>query len=387
MGSQESSRGREVKSQRQWLQKPGRWVVKIGSSLLTNDGLGLDYKSIENWVAQLAHLQQRGYEIVLVSSGSVAAGLVRLGWARRPESIHALQAAASVGQMGLVQAYEQQFQKYDLNTGQILLTHDDLSDRTRYLNARSTIQTLLSVDAVPVINENDTVVTDEIRFGDNDTLAGLVANLIQADLLVIMTDQKGLYKEDPRVNPDAEFVAVANASDESIVGMATVGGGRLGRGGMQTKVGAARLAARSGTSTVICSGREEDILTRLIEAEELGTFLCSESAPVNARKQWLAGHLKIKGELNLDQGASDVLRKSGKSLLAVGVMSVSGNFDRGDLVSIKAADGNEFARGLVNYSFADSRKIIGHSSDKILDILGYCDDSELVHRDNLVLVD
>jgi len=253
----------ELNNRREGLKKPGRWVVKIGSALLTNDGLGLDHKAIETWVEQLAYLQQKGYEIVLVSSGSVAEGLVRLGWNKRPESVHALQAAASVGQMGLVQAYEQEFQKYDLNTAQILLTHDDLSDRTRYLNARSTITTLLAVDAVPVINENDTVVTDEIRFGDNDTLAGLVANLIQADLLVIMTDQKGLFKEDPRTNPNAEFVSIANANDDAILAMASSTGGKLGRGGMQTKINAARLATRSGTNTIICSGRETDVLLGL----------------------------------------------------------------------------------------------------------------------------
>ena len=241
-------------SRRDRLKKPGRWVVKIGSALLTNDGLGLDRNAIEKWVEQLAHLQQNGYEIVLVSSGSVAEGLVRLGWGERPKSLHALQAAASVGQMGLVQAYEQEFQKFDLNTAQILLTHDDLSDRTRYLNARSTIQTLLEVDAIPVINENDTVVTDEIRFGDNDTLAGLVANLIQADLLVIMTDQRGLFKQDPRANPNADFVSLAGANDQALVSMAALTSGKLGRGGMQTKIKAARLATRSGTHTIICSG-------------------------------------------------------------------------------------------------------------------------------------
>ena len=374
-------------SRRDRLKKPGRWVVKIGSALLTNDGLGLDRNAIEKWVEQLAHLQQNGYEIVLVSSGSVAEGLVRLGWGERPKSLHALQAAASVGQMGLVQAYEQEFQKFDLNTAQILLTHDDLSDRTRYLNARSTIQTLLEVDAIPVINENDTVVTDEIRFGDNDTLAGLVANLIQADLLVIMTDQRGLFKQDPRANPNADFVSLASANDQALVSMAASAGGKLGRGGMQTKIKAARLATRSGTHTIICSGREEEVLLRLAKAEDIGTLLYSEDAPVNARKQWLAGQLKVTGTLTLDQGATDVLSKRGRSLLPVGVTAVSGRFGRGDLVSIQGVSGREIARGLVNYSFEDAEKIIGQSSDKIPDILGYCDGDELVHRDNLVLVD
>lgn len=387
MSNSNSENRRPVVEGREALKQPGRWVVKIGSALLTNDGRGLDRKAIALWVEQLANLQQKGYEIVLVSSGSVAEGLVRLGWVKRPDSIHALQAAASVGQSGLIQAYEQEFQHYDLNAAQILLTHDDLSDRTRYLNARSTINTLLDVGAVPIINENDTVVTDEIRFGDNDTLAGLVANLIQADVLIIMTDQTGLFKEDPRTNPNAEFVSEASANDEAILAMASPQGGKFGRGGMQTKIRAARLATRSGANTIICSGRVENVLARIADAEPMGTFLYSEKVPVTARKQWLAGQLKIRGVLSLDGGASEVLKQKGRSLLAVGVTAVSGDFLRGELVSINSADGSEIARGLVNYSAGDARKIAGQPSSNIMDILGYCDDEELVHRDNLVLID
>ena len=387
MNSAEQNNNSQTNASRTALQTPGRWVVKIGSALLTNEGLGLDRNAIAAWVAQLAALREQGYEIVLVSSGAVAEGLVRLGWSQRPESLDALQAAASVGQTGLVQAYEQAFQKFGLNTAQILLTHDDLSDRTRYLNARGTLNKLLSMQTVPIINENDTVVTDEIRFGDNDTLAGLVSNLIQADMLVIMTDQQGLFEADPRKNPDAKFVSQVSANDRSIQSMASASGGNLGRGGMQTKVSAARLAARSGTNTLICSGREADVLKRVSEGEHLGSLLYADNIPVNARKQWLAGQLKVCGELLLDEGAARVLGQSGKSLLAVGVTAVKGRFSRGDLVSIRAQSGVELARGLVNYSSDDAQKIIGHGSDQILNILGYCHDDELVHRDNLVLVD
>lgn len=371
---------------RNQLKKPGRWVVKIGSALLTNDGLGLDTVAIADWVEQLAALKQRGYDIVLVSSGSVAEGLVRLGWTKRPKELSQLQAAAAVGQMGLVQAYEQEFQKFDLNTAQILLTHDDLSNRTRYLNARNTINTLIDVNAIPVINENDTVVTDEIRFGDNDTLAGLVANLIQADTLIILTDQQGLFAEDPRKNPEAAFVAAASADDDALRTMASPSGGGLGRGGMQTKINAARLATRSGTNTLICSGREQDVLLRVAEGESIGTLLYADTAPFNARKQWLAGQLRVCGELVLDEGASRVLKQAGRSLLPVGVTRVGGKFKRGELVSIQDQSGKEIGRGLVNYSAEDALKIIGKPSEQILQILGFCDGDEIVHRDNLILV-
>lgn len=374
-------------NRRQRLKTPGRWVIKIGSSLLTKDGLGLDRVAIETWVSQMAGLRQRGYDILLVSSGSIAEGCVRLGWPVRPVKVHELQAAASVGQMGLIQAYEQEFQNYDEQTGQVLLTHDDLSNRKRYLNARSTLETLLNLGVTPVINENDTVVTDEIRFGDNDTLAGLVANLIGADALIILTDQEGLFREDPRDNPNAEFVPETSASQEGLQDMASGSAGALGRGGMLTKVRAARLAQRSGTDTVICSGREQDILSRLSDGEAVGSLLYADRAPVAARKQWLAGQLQVNGALVLDRGAVKMLTESGKSLLPVGVVSLSGQFKRGDLVSCLDDKGAELARGLVNYSSEESAKIIGKPSSEIMGILGYCDDEELIHRNNLTFLD
>lgn len=374
-------------SRRERLTKPGRWVIKIGSALLTKDGLGLDRVAIETWAAQIAGLRQKGYDIVLVSSGSIAEGCVRLGWPTRPIKIHQLQAAASVGQMGLIHAYEQEFQNYDEQTGQVLLTHDDLSNRARYLNARSTLETLLSLDVIPIVNENDTVVTDEIRFGDNDTLAGLVANLIVADTLVILTDQLGLFEEDPRVNSEAPLVSEASANRDDLRDMASGESGAFGRGGMLTKVNAARLAQRSGTDTLICSGRESDVLKRLSEGLEVGTLLYADQAPVAARKQWLAGQLQVKGTLVLDEGAQKVLKESGRSLLPVGVLSLKGDFDRGDLVSCVDAKGCELARGLSNFSTEEANKIIGKPSGEIPEILGYCDDEELIHRNNLTLMD
>lgn len=368
------------------LSKARRWVVKIGSALLTAGGQGLDVDAIAGWTAQMARLRAQGIELVLVSSGAVAEGMTRLGWPERPHAIHDLQAAAAVGQMGLVQAYESCFQQYDLHTAQILLGHDDVSARDRYLNARSTLSRLLELGVVPVVNENDTVVTDEIRFGDNDTLAALVANLIDADLLVILTDQQGLFASDPRRDPDAELVSVAQANDESLDEMAGGSAGVLGRGGMVTKVRAARLAARSGAHTVIAGGALKDVLLRLAADEVLGTLLVAEQAPLAARKQWLAGRSQVAGCLHLDEGAVSVLQGSGKSLLSVGVTLVSGDFSRGDLVSCVDPQGREIARGLVNYDFSDTKKIIGKASEAFESLLGYQGDKELVHRDNLVLV-
>ena len=375
-----------MSGQRSGLIKSKRWVVKIGSALLTNDGRGLDVAAIASWVSQMASLRKQGIELVLVSSGSVAEGMTRLGWSRRPSAIHDLQAAAAVGQMGLVQTYERAFQQYGYHTAQILLVHDDLSDRQRYLNARSTLQTLLALNVVPVVNENDTVATDEIRFGDNDTLAALVANLIDADLLVILTDQAGLYESDPRLNPQASLVYEAAVSDERLAEMAGGSAGSLGRGGMITKLRAARLAARSGADTVIVGGRTENVLGRVAAGEELGTFLYTDRKPFAARKQWLAGHLKTRGVLVLDDGAVDVLRRSGKSLLPVGVKSVSGRFQRGEMVSCIDQQGGEIARGLINYGDQDAAKIAGLSSARIAQVLGYQGDEELIHRDNMVLI-
>ncbi len=362
-----------------------RWVVKIGSALLTNDGRGLYIAAIEQWVRQIVELRKRGIEVVLVSSGAVAEGMVRLGWKTRPHALHELQAAAAVGQMGLVQAYESQFQRYGLHTAQVLLGHDDISARDRYLNARGTLKTLVQLGVIPVINENDTVVTDEIRFGDNDTLGALVANLIDADLLVILTDQEGLYESDPRSNPDAAFVAQGRAGDPQYELMAA-GGGALGRGGMITKIRAAKLAARSGADTVIASGRADNVLVRLAAGETLGTRLVADNQPLAARKQWLAGLMQIGGRVILDDGAVRVLRESGRSLLPVGVKAVEGRFNRGDLVACFDMRGVEIARGLVNYAHDEAQKILGQSSDRIESLLGYEGDRELIHRDNLVML-
>ena len=318
------------------------------------------------------------------SSGAVAEGMTRLGWARRPDSVHQLQAAAAVGQMGLVQAWESCFQKHRLHTAQVLLTHDDLSDRKRYLNARSTLLTLLGFSVVPVVNENDTVVTDEIRFGDNDTLAALVANLVEAERLVILTDQQGLFTKDPRSNPDAQLIAEAEANDPSLDAMVS-GAGVLGRGGMITKLRAARLAARAGADTVIASGTADNVLPRLLAGESVGTRLLAKQQKLAARKQWLAGQLQLKGRLQLDDGAVKVLTGRGSSLLPVGVKNVSGNFHRGDLVSCVDAQGREIARGLVNYNADEARRLAGQPSAAITELLGYHGDEELIHRDNLVL--
>jgi len=363
-----------------------RWVIKVGSALLTENGKGLNQEAIGGWVAQMARLREEGLELVLVSSGAVAAGLPSLGWQHRPEQLHELQAAAAVGQMRLVQTYESSFQKYNLHTAQILLVHSDLSDRGRYLNARSTLTTLLELGVIPVVNENDTVATEEIRFGDNDTLAGLVANLVEADQLVILTDRDGLYECDPRQDPNAKLIERAQVDDPHLLEVAGGSNSHLGRGGMITKVRAAGLAARSGTNTVIAGGYVDDILVRLAKGESLGTLLLAGKEPLAARKQWLAGQLESKGRLELDPGAVRVVTGEGKSLLPVGVTGVVGGFDRGELVSCVDQQGVEIARGLVNYSADEARKIAGAGSDKIAELLGYQGDEELVHRNNLVLV-
>lgn len=362
-----------------------RIVIKIGSALLTNDGAGLNKSGISNWVDQIAELKQKGIEVVLVSSGSVAEGMTRLGWKVRPTALHELQAAAAVGQMGLVQCYESNFSRHHYLTAQILLTHADLSNRTRYLNARSALRALIDLNAVPIINENDTVITDEIRFGDNDTLGALVANLVEADALIILTDQDGLYTADPRHDKNATLIESARAEDPAIQAMAG-DGGALGRGGMVTKVRAARLAARSGASSVIVGGRIDNVLTRLFEGEVLGTLLTSDQEPMAARKQWIAGHLQTRGEITLDDGAVRALQQSGKSLLPVGAVHATGNFGRGEVVACIDSKGQIVAKGLVNYSAAETKKILKTDSKEILSKLGYMDEPELIHRDNLVLV-
>jgi glutamate 5-kinase len=370
---------------RQALTQTKRWVIKLGSALLTNDGTGLNQAELAKWVAQMVSLRQSGVEIIIVSSGAVAEGMKRLGWKSRPSALNELQAAAAVGQMGLVQAYESEFAKSGLRTAQILMTHDDLSNRARYLNARSTIQTLVEHGVIPVINENDTVVTDEIRFGDNDTLAALTANLIGADVLVILTDQQGLYDSNPRENPNAKLIQEAHVSRKDIEAMASPEGGVLGRGGMYTKVMAAKRAARSGTATLIASGREPNILPRLFAAEQVGTLLVPDLEPMKARKQWLAGHLQVRGVLTLDEGAVKVITQQGRSLLPVGVIKAEGRFKRGEMVVCQTPAGLEVARGLVNYDFDEAEKILRQPSHKIESILGYVDDEAMIHRDNLVL--
>ncbi len=375
----------EWQETRQKLAQQKRWVIKIGSALLTNDGRGLNREGMQSWVDQIAALLQQGHEVVLVSSGSVAEGMTRLGWSKRPDEVHKLQAAAAVGQMGLVQAYETAFAGHQRATAQVLLTHDDLSDRKRYLNARSTLRTLLSLGVVPVINENDTVVTDEIKFGDNDTLGALVANLVEADVLVILTDQLGLFTADPRSNRDAELIAEGRASDPQYMAMAG-GGGVLGRGGMITKIRAAKLAARSGADTVIVGGRIDNVITRLRGGEVLGTMLLADKEPVAARKQWIAGHLQTHGELVLDTGAIKALCDGGRSLLPIGVVAVVGKFERGQVVACKDEQGNLVAKGLVNYNQSDAQKIVRTPTAQLEQALGYIAEPEIIHRDNLVVL-
>ena len=365
--------------------KAKRIVVKIGSSLLTEGGRGLNKPAIADWVKQISDLKHQGKDILLVSSGSVAEGISRLGLKYRPKTLHELQAAASIGQMGLVQTFENNFQTHHLHSAQVLLTHDDLSDRQRYLNARSTLLTLIDFGVIPVINENDAVATEEIRFGDNDTLAALVANLVEADLLILLTDQTGLFDSDPSINSSAKLIPSISVNDPILDKVAGESRSGLGRGGMYTKVRAARLAARSGAATVIVSGSIKKVINKIVEGENLGTHLIPDIAPFAARKQWLAGQLQLKGTLILDAGAVNILRNAGKSLLAVGVISVSGKFNRGDLISCTSETGEEIARGLVNYGSDDATKIAGKASSEFEKILGYSDDTELIHRDNLVI--
>ncbi len=363
-----------------------RWVVKIGSALLTRDGEGLERSMLVPWVEQIAVRRWAGNEVVLVSSGAVAEGMARMGWRTRPKALHALQAAAAIGQMGLVRAYEDCFQARGLHTAQVLLTRDDLDDRARYLNARSTLRTLLKLGVIPVINENDTVATDELRFGDNDTLAALVANLIQADLLVLLTDQDGLFDKDPRANPDAELIRETRVDNPQLDVVAGGSSKGIGTGGMVTKVRAARLAARSGTPTVIAPGRGEHILARIGEGLSVGTFLTPSQGPQTARKQWLAGQLQLRGQLVLDVGAVQALRQRGTSLLAVGVKSARGSFARGEVVACLDESGREIARGLINYDAQEVNRIVGQPSSRFEEILGYLDEEELIHRDNLALI-
>jgi len=368
------------------IEKATTLVVKVGSSLVTNEGRGVDPAAIARLAEQIAALGKMGRQVILVSSGAIAEGMQRLGWKKRPHAMHELQAAAAVGQMGLAQAYETAFRGHGLKTAQVLLTHADMADRQRYLNARSTLRTLLSLGVVPVINENDTVVTDEIKLGDNDTLGAMVTNLLEADALVILTDQAGLFDADPRKNSAAKIVAQADASDPSLEKLAGGTGSALAKGGMLTKVLAARRAARSGAHTVIASGAEPDVVVRLARGERIGTLLTAQTVPLAARKQWLADHLNVAGRVRLDAGAVKALTRDGKSLLPIGVTEVSGEFQRGEVVGCLDPGGREIARGLSNYSAAEARQIIRKPSGEIEAILGYVDEPELIHRDNLVLL-
>lgn len=363
-----------------------RIVVKVGSSLVTNEGRGVDAEAIGNWARQLAALATEGREVIMVSSGAIAEGMKRLGWAARPKEVHELQAAAAVGQMGLAQMYESRLSEHGLHSAQVLLTHADLADRERYLNARSTLITLLGLKVIPVVNENDTVVNDEIRFGDNDTLGALVANLVDADAYVILTDQRGLYDSDPRKNPQARFVDEATAGDPALEAMAGGAGSAIGRGGMLTKILAAKRAAGSGTSTVIAWGREADVLLRLATGERIGTALVAGMPKHTARKRWMTDHLQLRGALAVDDGAVAKLRDEGKSLLPIGVREVHGEFVRGDVIAVRTLAGAEVARGLANYSAAEARLIARKPSSQIEALLGYANEPELIHRTNLVLV-
>jgi len=367
------------------LQDARRIVVKVGSSLVTNEGRGLDEQAISEWCRQLSALVREGRELIMVSSGAIAEGMKRLGWQQRPHALNELQAAAAVGQMGLAHMYETQLRHNGLGSAQVLLTHADLADRERYLNARSTLLTLLSHGVLPVINENDTVVNDEIKFGDNDTLGALVANLVEADALIILTDQKGLYSADPRVDPSATFVHTARAGDAQLEAMAGGAGSSIGKGGMITKILAAKRAAGSGASTVIAWGRERDVLLRLAKGEAIGTLLVAPTQKQQARKQWMADHLQLRGSITVDKGAVDKVRKEGKSLLPIGMVAVEGEFSRGEVIAILDPQGVEIARGLANYASAEARLICRKPSGEIETNLGYMAEPEMVHRDNLVL--
>ncbi len=367
------------------LRDARRVVVKVGSSLVTNDGRGLDEQAIGEWCRQLAQLIREGREVIMVSSGAIAEGMKRLGWTTRPKAVHELQAAAAVGQMGLAQMYETKLRANGLGSAQVLLTHADLADRERYLNARSTLLTLLKLGVLPVINENDTVVNDEIKFGDNDTLGALVANLVEADALVILTDQRGLFTADPRKDPSATFVSEALAGDAKLELMAGGAGSSIGRGGMLTKILAAKRAAGSGASTVIAWGREPDALIRLIQGDAIGTLLIAQTQKNQARKQWMADHLQMRGAVVVDAGAASKVRDEGKSLLPIGMMHVEGDFSRGDVIAVKDESGQEIARGLANYASAEARLLCRKPSSEFERLLGYAAEPEMLHRDNLVL--
>jgi glutamate 5-kinase len=378
-----NNKKRRPVSRAQYTKEAKRWIIKIGSALLTKDGKGLDYAAIEDWSEQIAQLRKQGIEIILVSSGSVAEGMSRMGWSKRPTELAELQAAAAIGQTGLIEAYENQFKKHGIQAAQILLTHDDISNRKRYLNARNTLRALLKFNALPIINENDTVALEEMRLGDNDTLAALAANLIEADLLVILTDQEGLFDKDPRHNDYAKLISEDSANNSDLLKFVGAISTTLGSGGMGTKLTAAKRAAHSGCATVIASGREDKVLQRLSKGEEIGTLLKPDHTTITARKQWIAGQVQVSGTVILDQGASQAIQQNGTSLLPVGIESSEGDFDRGDVVDCKDFEGNIIARGIVNYSHKEVSQLYKTPSNEINDILGYAGEAEVIHRDNL----
>lgn len=370
----------------QYSRKAKRLIIKIGSALLTKDGKGLDYEAIADWAKQISNLRQQGREIILVSSGSVAEGMSRMGWTSRPKKLAKLQAAAAIGQTGLIEAYESQFKKYNIQAAQILLTHDDVRNRKRYLNARNTLRTLIDLKTLPIVNENDTVALEEMRLGDNDTLAALVANLVEADVLIILTDQQGLFNKDPRHHTDAKLISDESATNPDLMAYVGTIATSLGSGGMATKITAAQRAARSGCATIIASGRKSNVLQRISEGEDIGTLLVPDTTKIVARKQWIAGHVQASGSLFLDEGACLSIQKNGSSLLPVGVEHSEGSFKRGDVVDCKNQQGHIIARGLVNYSTEDVEKIYKIPSARITEVLGYQGEAELIHRDNLVVL-
>ena len=369
-----------------YTQQAKRWVIKIGSALLTKDGKGLDYSAMAEWTKQIAGLRQQNIEVILVSSGAVAEGMSRMGWTTRPNDLAGLQAAAAIGQTGLIEAYETEFKKYQIQAAQVLLTHDEVSNRKRYLNARNTLRALLKFKALPIINENDTVALEEMRLGDNDTLAALVANITEADLLLILTDQQGLFTKDPRHNADAELISEESASNTDLLSYVGKIATTLGSGGMATKLIAAQRAAKSGCATIIASGREDDVISRIASGEIIGTFLKPDESHLSARKQWIASQVQASGSLTLDSGASNAIQTQGTSLLPIGVESAVGKFKRGDVVDCKNPEGQVIARGLANYSSDEVAKLFKQPSNKISEIVGYAGDTELIHRDNLVVL-
>ena len=375
-----------MKNKHQHVSQTHCWVIKVGSALVTKNSRGLNVEVIANLTAQLANLVSLGKQVILVSSGAIAEGMNRLGWQKRPHAVYELQAAAAVGQMGLIQTYESHLQKYNLHSAQVLLTHEDLRDRRRYLNARTTLRKLLALQVIPVVNENDTVATDEIKFGDNDTLAAMVSNLVEAHALIILTDQEGVYEAPPKPGTDNKIITEISANDPKLDQVAGPSTGELGRGGMLTKISAARVAARAGAATIIASGNTKDILLKIAAGETHGSLLFPDAEPLAARKQWIANQLHTHGELILDDGACKVICEAGKSLLSIGVTAVSGNFGRGDVVSCISSGGHEIARGLVNYSTKEATQLQGRASSDIEAVLGYVDEPELIHRDNLVVL-